>query len=80
MPCDLAGLTLRAMTQLGATLRRIGAGANSVVEVAHRVVRLLYDELLDPATGAKACVLTRFYLTTKYSSNDESQGRTAALC
>ena len=59
------------MTQLGATLRRIGAGASSVEEVAQRVVRLLYDELLDSATGAKACVLARFYFTTKYSSLDE---------
>ena len=71
MPYDLASLTLSAMTQLGATLRRIGAGSNSVEEVAQRVVRLLYDELLDPATGAKACVLARFYFTTKYSSLDE---------
>src|SRR5271157_5923102 len=71
MPYDLATLTLSAMTQLGATLRRIGAGANSVEEVAQRVARLLYDELLDSATGAKACVLARFYFTTKYSSLDE---------
>ncbi|HMD83158.1 MAG TPA: hypothetical protein VKO18_00495 [Terriglobia bacterium] len=71
MPYDLATLTLSAMTQLGATLRRIGAGANSVEEVAQRVARLLYDELLDSATGAKACVLARFFFTTKYSSLDE---------
>jgi hypothetical protein len=71
MPFDLASLTLSAMTQLGANLRRISAGASSVEEVAQRVVRLLYDELLDPATGAKACVLARFYFTTKYSSLDE---------
>lgn len=71
MPYDLAGLSLSAMTQLGATLRRIGPGAGSVEDVAQRVVRLLYDELLDPVTGAKACVLTRFYFTTKYSSLDE---------
>jgi hypothetical protein len=59
------------MTQLGGTLRRMGAGASSVEEVAQRVVRLLYDGLLDPGTGAKACVLAQFYFTTKYSSLDE---------
>jgi hypothetical protein len=71
MPYDLASLTLSAMTQLGATMRHIGAGANSMEDVAQRVVRLLYDELMDRATGAKACVLARFYLTTTYSSLDE---------
>jgi hypothetical protein len=71
MPYHLASLTLSAMTQLGATLRRIGAGASSVEEVAQRVVRLLYDELIDSATGARACVLARFYFTTQYSNLDE---------
>ena len=71
MPFDLASLTLSAMTQLGAALRRSVAGASSVEEVAHRVVRLLYDELIDSATGAKACVLARFYFTTEYSNLDE---------
>jgi hypothetical protein len=71
MPYHLARLTLSAMTQLGATLRRIGAGASSVEEVAQRVVRLLYDELIDSATGARACVLARFYFTTQYSNLDE---------
>lgn len=71
MPYDLASLTLSAMTQLGSALRRIGAGASSVEEVAQRVVKLLYDELIDSATGAKAIVLARFYFTTKYSSLDE---------
>jgi hypothetical protein len=59
------------MTQLGATVRRIGAEASSVKEVAQRVIRLLYDELIDSATGAKAWVLARFYFTTKYSILDE---------
>jgi hypothetical protein len=71
MPYDLATLSLSAMTQLGATLRRIGAGASTMEEVAQRVVRLLYDELTDSATGVRASVLARFYFTTKYSSLDE---------
>ena len=52
MPYDLASFSLVAMTQLGATLRRIGPGASSAEEVAHRVVRLLYDGLIDSATVA----------------------------
>ena len=71
MPYDLASSSLSSMTQLGVALRRIGAGASSVEEVAQRVVRLLYGELVDTATGAKACVLARFYFTTKYSILDE---------
>jgi hypothetical protein len=71
MPYHLASLTLSAMTQLGATLRRIGAGAGSVEEVAQCVVRLLYDVLGDSATGARACVLARFYFTIQHSNLDE---------
>lgn len=71
MSYDLVNLPLSAMTELGITLRKMGSGARSVEDVSQRVVRYLYDEFKDAATGAKTCVLARFYFTTNYSSLDE---------
>lgn len=71
MPYDLENLPLSGMTELGATLRRIGSGANSMEEVAGRVVQLLYDEFMDPTSGARDCVLVRFYFTTPFCVLDE---------
>lgn len=71
MPSDLANLPLSAMTQLGIALRKIGADARSMEDVAERVVQFLHDELRDAATGARSCVLVRFYFTTRFSNLNE---------
>jgi hypothetical protein len=65
MSVDLAGLKLSEMTGLCTALRTIGKGAESMEEVAQRVVNVLYDELAD-STRARACVLARFYMTVPY--------------
>ena len=70
MPYDLAGLRLSEMTRLGASLRAVSTGAQSMEQAAGRVVNLLYNELVDPAIDARACALVRFYLTMQYSSLD----------
>lgn len=70
MSYDLAGLRLSEMTRLGASLRAVGAGAQSMEQTAGRVVKLLYEELFDPAMQTKACALVRFYLTMEYASLD----------
>ena len=44
-------------------LRRIGEGARSMEEAAERVVRTLYDQLVDAGTGARSCALVRFFKT-----------------
>lgn len=60
---DLTHFTLRDATELGAVLRRLGSGAESMEEVAHRIVRHLREALLDPTTGGPACPLVRFFKT-----------------
>jgi hypothetical protein len=63
---DLANFTLRDMTELGSVLRQLGRGARSMEEVANRVVRHLYEQLVDPETGAPGCALVRFFKTHRY--------------
>lgn len=63
---DLERFTLRDMTELGSVLRRIGAGAQSMEEVAGRVVGVLYEQLVDSTTDGPACGLVRFFKTHDY--------------
>ena len=58
------------MTELGVVLRRLGEGARSMEEVANRVVRTLYDRLVDPDTGDRSCALVRFFKTHAYAELD----------
>jgi hypothetical protein len=66
----LANFTLRDMTELGVVLRRLGEGAQSMEEVANRVVRTLYERLVDPDTGERSCALVRFFKTHAYAELD----------
>jgi hypothetical protein len=70
MPSDLANLRLSEMVQLGIALRTISAGADSMEETAGRVVNLLYNQFVDPATQTRACALVRFYLTMDFTDLD----------
>ncbi|MBI2833397.1 MAG: hypothetical protein HYX76_03100 [Acidobacteria bacterium] len=54
------------MIRASSVLRRLGAGAESMEEVADRIVHYLHDELVDPSTGAPACALVRCYATRAY--------------
>jgi hypothetical protein len=67
---DLAAFTLRDMTEVGAVLRKAGAGAASMEEVANRVVRYLHENLVDPRTGESECALVRFFKTHPYGGLD----------
>jgi hypothetical protein len=60
---DLASFSLADMTRCGMDLRRIGAGAASMEEVADRTVRYLFERLRDSASGAPACALVRLFVT-----------------
>ena len=75
---DLAKFTLGDMTELGALLRKIGDDATSMEEVANRVVRYLYENLVDPETGRPECALVRFFKTHPYDEL-ESELREFAL-
>jgi len=52
---DLTRFTLKEMTACGAALRKLGSGAASMEEAADRLIRYLYDYLVDQQTGAKTC-------------------------
>jgi hypothetical protein len=68
---DLSRFTLRDMTELGGVLRKLGDEAESMEEVADRVVCTLRERLVDPAAGAPACALVRFFKTHAYDELDE---------
>jgi len=63
---DLTRFTLKEMTACGAALRKLGSGAASMEEAADRLIRYLYDYLVDQQTGAKTCALVRFFKTHPY--------------
>ena len=62
----LTRFTLKEMTACGAALRKLGSGAASMEEAANRLIRYLYDYLVDQQTGAKTCALVRFFKTHPY--------------
>jgi hypothetical protein len=64
---DFANFTLRDITELGSVLRKVGNGAMSMEDVANRVVRYLYQNLVDSDTGAPSCALVRFFKTHPYA-------------
>jgi len=67
---DLENFTLRDMSKLGSELRSLGAGADSMEEVADRIVRYLYGHLTDDAGSAHRCALVRFFKTHRYDALD----------
>ena len=60
---DLASFSSSDMTKCGVALRKFGANAQSMEEVAQRVVSYLYEHLIDQQTGEPSCALVRFYKT-----------------
>jgi hypothetical protein len=75
---DLSRFSLGDMTRCGVDLRRIGAGASSMEEVAERTVRYLYERLRDPTGDASACALVRLFITLPFHSLDAEQQAFAA--
>jgi hypothetical protein len=67
---DINNFTIRDMTECGKALRMIGEGAKSMEEVADRIVRYLYDNLIDGETGTRACALVRLFKTHAYEGLD----------
>jgi hypothetical protein len=51
------------MTECGAALRKLGAGAHSLEEVADRIVGYLYGQFGNPDTHDPAFALVRFFKT-----------------
>jgi hypothetical protein len=66
----LDAFTVDDLVELSAALRELGAGTSSMEEVAQRIVRYLYVNLVD-ATGRSACPLVRFYKTHRFDGLDD---------
>ena len=67
---DINHFAIREMTECGKALRMIGEGAKSMEEVANRIVRYLYDSLIDKEAGRRACALVRLFKTHSYEELD----------
>jgi len=69
---DIRNFTIREVTECGRALRTMGAGAASMEAAAGRIVRYLYDTLIDGQTGERACSLIRFFKTQAYEGLDDA--------
>lgn len=67
---DLTAFNMSDMARCGAAIRGLGVSASSMEETATRIVRHLYESLVDRATGARSSVLVRFYKTHAYGDLD----------
>ena len=68
---DITNFTIREITEYGRAVRSMGWGASSMEEVAGRIVRYLYDTLINGETGERACALIRFFKTQAYEGLDD---------
>ena len=68
---DVTDFTIREMTECGKAMRPMNNGAASMEEVAGRIVRYLYNTLVDGQTGMRACSLVRFFKTHTYEQLDD---------
>lgn len=60
---DIANFSIGDMLRAGLALRQALRDADSLEEAADLVVRYLYDNCIDRATGQRTCALVRFYKT-----------------
>ena len=67
---DLANFSDADVATCGDAMRSAAAGASSMEEASYRMVRVLYENILDPATGETATALVRFYKTHPYDQLD----------
>ena len=63
---DLPRFTLNDMTACNAVLRGLSAGAESMAEVASRIVRYLHEHLVNEQIGDKVCASVRCYKIHPY--------------
>ncbi|MFO0770536.1 MAG: PAS domain S-box protein [Nitrospiraceae bacterium] len=63
----LTSFSLRDMTACGAALRRLGAGATGIEQVAQRLVQYLFNSLIRDEGRDPACALVRLFKTHPHS-------------
>lgn len=78
---NLANFTQDNARHCAIKLRNLDERSQSMEETASRIVRYLYENLIDPNTGEKACTLVRFFKTHPYGdlSKDLQQAAQAIL-
>ncbi len=64
---DLLRFTMADMTRCGAALRQMVDGADSMETVANRIVKHLYEGIVDPDNGRPCSALVRLFKTHPYS-------------
>ena len=74
---DQMRFALSDMIACEAAIRKLGEGAGSMEEVADRIVRHLYDHLVDPRSGERSCILVRFFKTHPFGELDPGLRRIA---
>jgi hypothetical protein len=71
---DLTNFTQDDLQNCALALRNMNVGARSMEETADRMVRYLYDHLIDQASNQRTCALVRFFKTHSYGRlNEELQ-------
>lgn len=75
---DVTKLTQDDIAQCGAALRQMDEGSNNMEEVANKIVRYLYDQMTDKATGQNSFALVRLFKTHPYSELDSELQQFAA--
>ncbi|PSB08292.1 hypothetical protein C7B76_26685 [filamentous cyanobacterium CCP2] len=63
---DLEKFSQSDMYRCAIAVRNMDAESKSMEETADRIVRYLYQNLIDPKTGKPACALVRFFKTHAY--------------
>lgn len=63
---DLARFSDEDMYNCALALRNLDKGSRNIEEVARRIVRYLYENLVDSKTGAPACALARLFMTCPF--------------
>ena len=68
---DFAHFTDVDLARCGDNLRDGLSGASSMEDAANRIVKTLYENITDSATGQRANALVRFYKTHPYNQLDQ---------
>ena len=70
---SLSEFSLADMTRCGAELRKMGKNASSTAQVADKIVRYLYDHIVEEDTGARCLSLVRLFKTHPYEDLDPAE-------
>lgn len=74
---DMRNFTLKDMVECSAAIRLMWEGTTSMEQVADKIVRYLYDHLIDGDTGERAFALIRFFKTHPLEELEEDSRKFA---